>query len=178
MTSTCQFHQHFCPPFMSEQYEKLFLPSISLTFFARVFCTNFFCQSQNITRKSCWNYCRMKNSYLKTLMKLTLGEQWMATRFGKFSRDFSLKKSQFLVKLNCEFFAECYEPSTFRLAHKSWWYWPHPSISSTFFVCFFVRTSFLAAFLVTFWLWRQIFCTKNGHVNVDEIDPRCQFHQH
>jgi hypothetical protein len=32
-----------------------------------------FCQSQNVTRKSCPNDFCMKNSYVKMLMKLTLG---------------------------------------------------------------------------------------------------------
>ncbi len=44
-----QFHQHF-----------------SRAFFVRIFC-----QSQNVTRKSCRNEVRTKNSYVKTLMKLT-----------------------------------------------------------------------------------------------------------
>jgi len=44
-----QFHQHF-----------------SRAFFVRIFC-----QSQNVTRKSCRNDIRMKNSYVKMLIELT-----------------------------------------------------------------------------------------------------------
>jgi len=44
-----QFHQHFM----------------------RAFFVQIFRQSQNVTRKSCQNDVRTKNSYLKTLMKLT-----------------------------------------------------------------------------------------------------------
>ncbi len=47
---TCfQFHQHF----------------------TRAFFIQIFCQSQNVTRKSCQNNVCTKNSYKKTLMKLT-----------------------------------------------------------------------------------------------------------
>ncbi len=48
-TYRCQFHQHF-----------------TRAFFIRIFCL-----SQNVTRKSCQNNVRTKNSYVKTLMKLT-----------------------------------------------------------------------------------------------------------
>ncbi len=48
--NTChQFHQRF-----------------TRTFFVRIFC-----QSQNVTKKSCRNDVHTKNSYVKTLMKLT-----------------------------------------------------------------------------------------------------------
>ncbi len=47
-----QFHQHF-----------------SHAFFVRIFC-----RSQNVTRKSCQNNVRTKNSYVKMLMKLTPAE--------------------------------------------------------------------------------------------------------
>ncbi len=47
----CQFHQHF-----------------TRAFFVRIFC-----QSQNVTRKSCRNAICTKNSYVKMLMKLTIG---------------------------------------------------------------------------------------------------------
>jgi len=47
-----QFHQRF-----------------TCTFFIRIFC-----QSQNITRKSCRNYIHTKNAYIKMLMKLTSGK--------------------------------------------------------------------------------------------------------
>ncbi len=45
----CRFHQHFL----------------------RAFFVRIFRQSQNVTRKSCQNDVRTKNSYVKTLMKLT-----------------------------------------------------------------------------------------------------------
>ena len=41
--------------------------------FWRAFFVQFFCQSKNITRKSCQNDVHIKNSYVKTLMKLTTG---------------------------------------------------------------------------------------------------------
>jgi len=47
--SRCQFHQHF----------------------TRAFFVQIFCQSQNVTRKSCQNDVRTKNLYVKMLMKLT-----------------------------------------------------------------------------------------------------------
>ncbi len=41
--------------------------------FSRAFFVRIFCQSQNVTRKSCGNNIRTNNSYVKTLMKLTPG---------------------------------------------------------------------------------------------------------
>jgi len=46
------------------------------------------------------------------------------------------------------------------------------SSSSTFFACFFVRKSFLAAFSSYVLALAPKFCTKNTRVNVDEIDGR------
>ncbi len=39
--------------------------------FLRAFFVQIYCQSQNVPRKSCRNNVRTKNSYIKTLMKLT-----------------------------------------------------------------------------------------------------------
>jgi len=71
--------------------------SYSASNFINVLCAHFlyaiFCKSQNVTRKSCRNDVRMKNLYVKTLMKLTAGQTFVSfehTRrsmgFGKSSK--------------------------------------------------------------------------------------------
>jgi len=47
--------------------------------YVRIFRTKFWRQSQNVTRKSCWNDVRTKNLYVTMLMKLTKGRTSMTS---------------------------------------------------------------------------------------------------
>jgi len=53
-----------------------FSPGVNfINIYAHIFRTNFWRQSRNVTRKSCWNDVRTKNSYVKMLMKLTIAQE-------------------------------------------------------------------------------------------------------
>jgi len=84
---------------------------------------------------------------------------WSASLLSHQSKSKLLRS---LVKSNCNYFVKCHTFLYMWFAQKRL----VKSISSTFFTRFFHTNVFLAAFST----FQPKFCTKNVHVNVDEID--------
>ncbi len=113
----------------------MFQVSISSTLYARIFRTNF-SPKQNVTRHVTREKLPKQHSYEKfvllTLMKLTPAHNLRSNNFSLFSNLHYIKRDK-----------EGENQTTYRQFHQR-------------FLCpFFVRTSFLAAFLVMFRLWCQ-----------------------
>ncbi len=67
---------------------------------------------------------------------------------------------------------------SFAYHKKSWWNGPSRQFHQRFFTRFFRTNVLFGSFSSYILALAPKFCTKNALVNVDEIDGRCQFHQH